>query len=66
MLGHELPVRPDELGQIEPPLDQIGLLPPVGSAAVRGLLDVARVEPGDDFPHEGGGLPADIPLPVHQ
>ena len=66
MLGHELPVRADEPGQIQPPLVQAGLLLAVGGAAVGRLLGVARVEPGNDLPHEGCGLPADIPLPVHQ
>ena len=66
VLGHQLPVRTDELGQIQPPLVQIGGLPGVGNMSGGDLLGVAGVKPGDDLSHESRSLPADVSLPVHQ
>ena len=66
MLAHELPVGEGDLLQVQLPLVQVRDGPAV-RLAVRGpLLHVPRVEAGDDLPHEGGGLTADVALTVHQ
>ena len=66
VLGQQLVVRADDLLQIELPLvhvrDGAALRGPAGGA----LLGVAGVEAGDDLPHEGRRLAADVPLPVHE
>ena len=66
VLGHELAVRVDDLVQVQPPLVHSRHRLPVGHV-VRGLLlHIPRLEPGDDLPHEGRALAADVALPVHQ
>ena len=66
VLGHQLVVRVDDFFQVELPLVDIRDCPAVRGPAGGLLLHVPGVEPGDDLPHEGGGLAADVPLPVHQ
>ena len=66
MLGHQLGIWTNDLFQVQLPLIQIH-----GSPAVRHIigglfLHISRLEPGDNFPYQRGGLAADIPLPVHQ
>ena len=66
MLVHELVVGADDLAQIQPPLVHVGNGPAVGDIVGRPFLGVASVEVGDDLPHQGRRLAADVALPVHQ
>ena len=66
VLAHELPVGEDDPLQVQPPLVQVCDSPAVRHVVGGLLLDVPRVEAGNDPPHEGGGLAADVALTVHQ